>query len=68
MNEVTVTVDEPAFFWCLDHSAVEDVDGCRGEVRLGPYATAAEAADALETARRRTEAWDEQDKAWTDDD
>lgn len=31
---------------------------------MGPYETQAEAANALETARARTEAWDEQDRAW----
>jgi len=29
--------------------------------RLGPYDTYAEAAQALERARRRSEAWDEED-------
>lgn len=31
---------------------------------MGPYETQSEAANALETARARTEAWDEQDRAW----
>jgi hypothetical protein len=31
---------------------------------MGPYDTEAEAARALETARERTEAWDEEDRRW----
>ena len=33
---------------------------------LGPYATRAEAERALQTARARTEAWDQQDAEWED--
>ncbi|MFP5335778.1 MAG: SPOR domain-containing protein [Actinomycetes bacterium] len=33
---------------------------------LGPYATRAEAERALETARQRTETWDEEDRRWND--
>jgi hypothetical protein len=31
---------------------------------LGPYASRAEAEQALETARQRTERWDAEDAAW----
>lgn len=31
---------------------------------LGPYDTAEEAAHALESARRRTQEWDAQDREW----
>ena len=34
--------------------------------RLGPFKTRDEAARALETARKRTEAWDEEDAAWNE--
>jgi hypothetical protein len=33
---------------------------------LGPYDTAEEAARALETARHRTETWDDDDERWRD--
>lgn len=33
---------------------------------LGPYPTREEAARALETARERTERWDEEDRRWED--
>lgn len=32
--------------------------------RMGPYATEAEARNALERAKARTEAWDDNDKDW----
>lgn len=38
---------------------------------MGPYETEAEAANALETARRRTEEWDEEERRereWRDGD
>lgn len=31
---------------------------------MGPYGSADEAAQALETARRKTDQWDAEDKAW----
>lgn len=36
--------------------------------RMGPYRTREEAERALETARERSEAWDEEDRRWEDDD
>ncbi|MGI8517523.1 MAG: hypothetical protein ACR2ME_04140 [Acidimicrobiia bacterium] len=54
------------WFYCLHHQSVEPVDGCRSEVRLGPYPTRDEAARALETAEKRNQAWEE-DPAWNDD-
>jgi hypothetical protein len=64
IGTVDVDVQPPRYYFCLDHGVVEGVDGCRGEVRLGPYASFDEASRALETARRRTEQWDEEDEEW----
>jgi hypothetical protein len=61
---IDATVEEPKFYFCLDHRTVEGLDGCRPEVRLGPYATADAASRALDTARQRTESWDSQDEEW----
>ncbi|XBH20215.1 SPOR domain-containing protein [Jonesiaceae bacterium BS-20] len=36
--------------------------------RMGPYATAEEAQQALEIAQARTQAWDEEDKEFRDED
>ncbi len=33
---------------------------------LGPYATEAEARDALASAAKRTEEWDQADKEWNE--
>lgn len=53
-----------AFWWCTDHDAVETDEGCRGEVRLGPYPTREAAARALQTVRERNERLDAEDEAW----
>jgi hypothetical protein len=54
--------DEQQRWWfCLKHKAVEPDAGCPGKERLGPYPTREAAANALETARKRTEEWDAED-------
>lgn len=53
------------YWFCLTHHAVETRDGCRNQDRLGPYATEAEAARALDKVEERNEAWDN-DPAWND--
>lgn len=53
-----------AYWWCLHHATVEGEDGCPHAERLGPYASADEAADALLRAQQRTDAWDRNDKEW----
>ena len=55
--------NEPTFWFCLKHNTVE---GCPNKDRLGPYATEAEAARAVEHAAERTAAWDN-DPDWNDD-
>lgn len=54
------------YWYCLTHNTVEGEVGCPNDERLGPYDTEAEAANALEKARERSEAWDN-DPRWTDD-
>ena len=54
------------WFYCLKHHAVEPESGCKASDRLGPYASEAEAAHALEKVQERNEAW-ESDPAWNDD-
>ncbi len=41
------------YYWCLEHNKVEESLGCGSTTRIGPFATAAEAAGALERARKR---------------
>ena len=55
-----------SYFFCLKHHTVEGQDGCRASDRLGPYATEAEAARALDKVEERNEAWDD-DPKWNDD-
>jgi len=57
----------PQWYYCLDHKRVEPNKGCRAEVRLGPYKTRQEAAQALEKVEQRNLEWDN-DPAWNDDD
>ena len=57
----------PQWYYCLDHKRVEPHNGCRAEVRLGPYDTRAEAARALEKVEERNAEWDN-DPAWNDED
>lgn len=58
--------DENQFWYCVKHHTVEGRDGCPNKDRLGPYATAAEASQALEKTEARNEEWDN-DPAWNDD-
>ena len=54
------------WFYCLEHKSVEPEDGCRAEVRLGPYPSREEAARALEKVGERNERWDT-DPDWNED-
>ena len=55
-----------SFYWCTDHDAVEDEDGCRMEVRLGPYPTREAASHALQSVAERNARLDAEDEAWED--
>ena len=56
--------DADVFWWCLRHSTVEQGPSCPGKVKLGPFGSHDEAANALKLVKRRNEAWDsEQDDA-----
>ena len=57
--------DPREFFYCTKHQAVEGHEGCAARHRLGPYATRADAENALAAAAERTKAWDE-DPTWND--
>ena len=54
--------DQKRWWYSLTRHTVEDDDGpTPGKDRLGPFATAEEAARALDTVQRRNEEWDSQD-------
>ncbi|HET6667099.1 MAG TPA: methionine aminopeptidase [Intrasporangium sp.] len=53
-------------FWYNVRTGQVETDANRsiGERVMGPYDTEEEARHALETARARTEKWDEEDREW----
>ena len=54
-----------SFWYNVDTGQVEtDENRSRGEQVLGPYATEAEARAALDTAHKKTEQWDAEDRDW----
>ncbi|GAA2495270.1 methionine aminopeptidase [Terrabacter carboxydivorans] len=56
-----------SFWYNVDTGQVETDDNrSRGEQVLGPYATEAEARAALDTAHKKTEQWDSQDRDWNE--
>ncbi len=58
-----------AWYWCFTHDRVENAEQRDDpDNALGPYATAAEAADWKSRAEDRNEAWKEADKEWAGDD
>ena len=59
-------MSDSEYWYCLKHKAVEGHDGCRNADRLGPYATEAEAARALDKVAERNEEWDN-DPQWNED-
>jgi hypothetical protein len=59
--------DEGKWWFCLNHHTVEGEQGCHNRDRLGPYATEAEAARALERVEERNREWDN-DPNWNDAD
>lgn len=54
------------FWWCTEHDAVETDEGCRAELRLGPYPTREAAEGALQSVQERNERLDAEDRAWED--
>lgn len=56
------------YWFNINTKQVETDDNrSRNDDVLGPYATEAEAAAALEHARANTERWDAEDRAWDDE-
>lgn len=62
-------MEQPQFWYNTRTGKVEtNEDKGQSADLLGPFPTAEEASQALEVARRRTEAWDEEDRRWRDGD
>lgn len=57
------------FWYNLRTGHVEtDDDKGQGKDLMGPYATQAEAENALQGARERTQRWDDEDRRWREGD
>ncbi len=54
------------WYYCLEHKSVEPAEGCRADVRIGPFKTQEEAAAALDKVVARNQDW-ESDPDWNDD-
>ncbi|GAB3985235.1 hypothetical protein GCM10027615_74870 [Plantactinospora veratri] len=53
------------YFWCIRHHRVETgADVCPARYVLGPYASGADAEQALQRVQQRNEAWDAEDARW----
>jgi len=58
-----------AYWFNVSTGAVEsDENKSPGADLMGPYDSESEAANALQTARERTERWDAEDRAWEEGD
>jgi predicted carbohydrate-binding protein with CBM5 and CBM33 domain len=59
--------DATQFFYNVSTGQVEE-STTKGQSKdlLGPYPTREAATAALETARQKTENWDEEDRRWKD--
>ncbi|MEO5875138.1 MAG: hypothetical protein ABIS86_08445 [Streptosporangiaceae bacterium] len=53
--------DDGQWYFCLKHMKVEHGAGCPDKVRMGPYATQAEAGLAIEHAKERNDSWENSD-------
>ncbi len=54
-----------AFWYNLSTGRVEtDENKSQSDDLMGPYDTEADATNALDLARQRTERWDEEDREW----
>ena len=61
-------MEQPQFWFNVTTGQVETEENkSRGEVLMGPYPTFEAASRALQSARERTEKWDEDDRRWRGD-
>jgi hypothetical protein len=53
------------WYYCLEHGQVEQAgEGCALDRAMGPYPSAAAAAEWRKTSEARNAAWDEDDRRW----
>lgn len=58
---------DTGFYYNLTTGQVEQGQQSAWTQRIGPYVTREAAQQALDTARARTEAWDEADRRWREE-
>ncbi len=70
VQAVRVAAMEQAQFWFNTRTGQVETDEDKGQGKdlMGPYSSREEAAGALDAARRRTEAWDDEDRRWREGD
>ncbi|GAA0398178.1 hypothetical protein GCM10009541_46440 [Micromonospora gifhornensis] len=57
------------YYWCTRHHRVEtEANMCAARHVLGPYASAADAENALQQVQERNEAWEAEDARWVGED
>lgn len=57
------------WFWCVRHGRAEpESRACPPADRLGPYESQQAAEHWRDRVEARNERWDEEDRAWSDDD
>jgi hypothetical protein len=62
-------MEQRQFWFNIRTGQVEtEYDKSRGADLMGPYASEAEASQALQAAAERTEQWDEEDRRWREGD
>lgn len=66
---MVAAMEQPQFWFNTRTKRVEtEYDKSQSKDLLGPYASQAEAEQALASASRRTEDWDEADRRWREGD
>jgi hypothetical protein len=56
------------WWWCIDHNAAEQGEGCPPDRRWGPYATKEDAEHWRDRVAERNEEWDAADRDWEGED
>jgi len=64
-GEERAMAGDDEWYWCLQHGTAERREGCRAADRLGPYASAEEAARWRERVDARNERWEDADERWS---
>jgi hypothetical protein len=59
---------EGTYWYCVDHHRVELFEQTDSQNRIGPFDTAEEAANALQTIADREKRYEEEDSRWEEGD